>query len=92
MSVPASNFTSVANAPHAYGWVVDMVLELRRLGVPLTPELQRLLPLGPLVAWAIDLKSDPTWQDIANRWGVHRATAFRWRPALLRARREFHAS
>ena len=33
--------------------------------------------------WALQQRDPPTWQAIANRFDVSRATAYRWREAWL---------
>lgn len=77
------------NAPRNYEWTVDVIGELRRLGVQkLTPELERLLPLGPVVVWAVDMHREPTVPEIMERWSVCKATAYRWLSTLRRARAE----
>lgn len=39
-------------------------------------------------SWAATLRQPPTWQQISERFGVSRATAFRYRAALLAAREQ----
>lgn len=37
-------------------------------------------------SWAATLRNPPTWQQISERFGVSRATAYRYRSALEAAR------
>jgi hypothetical protein len=51
------------------------------------PELapERLIHAIDVAFWFMRLRREPTWQEIATYWGVHRATAFRWRNAYRAA-------
>ena len=70
----------------ALEWVVDLVLTLQLEGQSVTPALQQLIPMAAVVVWAQQHRTTPTWEDICTRWSCSRASAFRWLPALLRAR------
>ena len=74
------------NAVYPMSWAVDFVLTLSKENIELTPALQRLVPLSCVVIWAQQVRALPPWQDIADRWNVHRATVYRWLPELRRAR------
>lgn len=70
----------------AMEWVVDLVLTLQEEGRTVSPALQRLVPMAEVVVWAQLRSTEPTWKDIVDRWQCSRASAFRWLPALRRAR------
>lgn len=42
--------------------------------------------LVDVLLWAIFLPNDPSIEQIRHRWGVSRATAFRWRTLLAESR------
>ncbi len=67
-------------------WVVEVVLQLQTEQGQLSPEMQILIPYAQVVIWAQQRREMPVWEDVANRWGFDRATAYRWLPALRRAR------
>ncbi|HEY1034598.1 MAG TPA: hypothetical protein VGE09_06425 [Pseudoxanthomonas sp.] len=67
-------------------WTVDVVLQLQAEQGQLSPEMQILIPYAQVVIWAQLRREMPVWEDVADRWGFDRATAFRWLPALKRAR------
>ena len=67
-------------------WMVDVVLQLQSEQGQLSPEMQILIPYAQVVIWAQLRREMPVWKEVSDRWGFDRATAFRWLPALKRAR------
>jgi hypothetical protein len=67
-------------------WAVDLVLELQSQDMQVSPAIQNLAPLATVVLWAQQHLHEPTIDEIESRWKVSRATAYRWRPELRRAR------
>lgn len=51
--------------------------------------IQRTLDV---VVWVISLHKPPTHQQIIDRWGVHRATAWRWLEPLRDVHAKFQAT
>lgn len=72
---------------HPMSWAVDFVLTMQAEGATVSPAIQRLVPLADVVLWAQQIHRLPEWQEVATRWGVHRATVYRWYPELRRARK-----
>lgn len=68
-----------------FEWAVGFVDECAAAGVELPPQLTRMLPYVDVVLWVRLQRTPLTWQQLSERWGVHRATAFRWL-RVLRAR------
>lgn len=93
MSLPSdpnamSNLARVQpHGTHPMSWAVDLVLALQEEGHPISPQVQCLLPLSAVIIWSQQLHQLPAWEEIGERWGVHRATVYRWLPALRRARK-----
>lgn len=72
---------------HPMSWAVDFVLTMQAEGTRISPAIQNLVPLVSVVLWAQQLQALPEWESVAHRWGVHRATVYRWYPELRRARK-----
>lgn len=67
-------------AYHNYGDALRLamlqVAHFQRLGIPLDPDTVAVLPGAEIVLWAQN--RDLTPEGIAERWGISRATSFRW--------------
>lgn len=72
---------------HPMSWAVDFVLTMQAEGTAISPAIQQLVPLVRVVLWAQQIQKVPEWPEVAARWGVHRATVYRWYPELKRARK-----
>jgi hypothetical protein len=71
------------NGEVVFEWAVGFVAECAAAGVELPPHVARMLPHVEVVLWIREQRTPPTWQQISERWNVCRATAFRWRRAML---------
>lgn len=65
-----------------FEWAVGFVDECAAAGVELPPQVTRMLPYVDVVLWVRQQRKPPTWRQISERWGVHRATAYRWKRVL----------
>ncbi|WP_439444480.1 hypothetical protein ABWU93_11550 [Xanthomonas translucens pv. translucens] len=65
-----------------FEWAVGFVDECAAAGVVLPPQITLMLPYVDVVLWARQQRKPPTWRQISERWGVHRATAYRWKRVL----------
>ncbi|MFC6838583.1 hypothetical protein [Xanthomonas theicola] len=65
-----------------FEWAVGFVDECAAAGVELPPQVTRMLPYVDVVLWVRRQRKPPTWREIADRWNVCRATAYRWKRVL----------
>lgn len=63
-------------------WAVALAARLEANGHPLTPDVVELLPHMDVVLWARQQRMPLTQRALCERFGVSRATAFRWMQVL----------
>jgi hypothetical protein len=68
-------------------WVVSLVKVLEDREVE-QAEICALVPYASVVFWARQRTSTIGWKDVSERFGVCRATAYRWLPAIRRLKRK----
>lgn len=63
-------------------WALDLVDEFEKAGEPVPENAVPMLPLVDVVLWVKQQEAPVSAQDLAARYNVSRATAFRWAAAL----------
>jgi DNA-binding transcriptional ArsR family regulator len=72
-------------------WVVELVRVLEERQVE-QGEITSLIPYAEVVFWVRQLRSPLSAHNIAERFDVSRATAYRWLPVLRRVQKKVRSA